>query len=237
MCSLQKEKVMTNLTRRSFLLGSLGVASALSMVGCDNTSTDQRVNTQETAEKPQNAATKYNVGDTVETDLVRLTLNNAALTIALNSSINVGTGFNINNDYFCPKEYETGEDSDNPFVAPKGSTLVFYELLLENLDRDYLELDSGSESEFLSVTYDETSCTGSDFKEKEYGWNVEDVDGAQSWDITTVSNMLLSVGTKELHRGYAVVPFEPESLSDSFEISFQLPKSDGTTESFIFTVN
>lgn len=150
---------MTNLTRRNFLLGSLGVASALSIAGCGNSSTNHGSNIQEAAKEPQKQekASKYVVGDTVETDLIRLTLNNAALAIALNNSLHIGTGFSIDNDYFCPKEYVVEEDSDNPYVAPKGSTLVFYELLLENLDRGYLELDTGSGSEFISVTYSDAT--------------------------------------------------------------------------------
>ena len=230
---------MTNLTRRNFLLGSLGVASALSIAGCGNSSTNHGSNIQEAAKESQKQekASKYVVEDTVETDLVRLTLNNAALAIALNNSLHIGTGFSIDNDYFCPKEYVAEEDSDNPYVAPKGSTLVFYELLLENLDRGYLELDTGSGSEFISVTYSDATYTGSDFKEKEYGWSVRDVDGEQDWDNGAVTNILLDAGIKELSRGYVEAPFEPESLNDPFEITFQLPKSDDTTESFTFAVN
>ena len=230
---------MTNLTRRNLILGSLGVASVLGIDGCGNTSINQGSDTQEATEEPQEQeeVTKYVVGDTVETDLVRLTLNNACFAIALNNSLDIGTGFSIDNDYFCPKEYVAEEDSDNPYVAPKGSTLVFYELLLENLDRDYLELDTGSGSEFISVTYNDTTYTGSDFEEKEYGWRVGDVDGGQDWDSGTVTNILLGIGIKELHRGYAEAPFEPESLTSPFEITFQLPKSDDTTESFTFAVN
>ncbi|WP_273384507.1 hypothetical protein [Enorma phocaeensis] len=230
---------MGNLTRRNFLLGSLGVASMFGLAACGNNSTNQDSGTQDATEEPQEQEeiTKYAVGDTVESDLVRLTLNNAAFAIALNNSLDIGTGFSIDNDYFCPKEYVAEEDSDNPYVAPKGSTLVFFELLVENLDRDFLELDTGTGSEFLSVTYNNSTYTGSDFEEKEYGWNVDDVEGAQDWDSQTVTNMLLSVGVKELHRGYAEVPFEPESLTDPFEITFQLPKSDDTTEFFTFAVN
>lgn len=229
---------MTNLTRRDFLLGSLGVASTFSIAGCNNDTNSQDSNTQESTEESQEQAevTKYVIGDTVETDLVRLTLNNAALTIALNNSLRAGTGFSIDNDYFCPKEYDAEEDSNNPFVAPKGSTLVFYELLLENLDRDFLELDPVGKSDFVSVTYNGTTYTGNDFEEKEYGWIIKDVEGEQDWNSKPQDYIYLGVGVKELYRGYVEAPFEPESLTDPFEITFQLPKLGDTTESFTFVV-
>lgn len=236
---------MTNLTRRDFLLGTLGVTGTLGIVGCSDTPANQDSGTQEPAvdsqegveEEPQEEVTKYAVGDTVETDLVRLTLNNAAFTIALNNELTIGTGFNIDNDYFCPKEYDVEEDSKNPYVAPKGSVLVFFELLAENLDRDYLALDEGPWSEFIAVTYDGNTYTEGDFEEKEYGWSVEDIEGAQDWDSQPVSSLYLSVGVKELNRGYVEAPFEPSSLTDPFEIAFNLPRSDGEIDSFTFAIN
>ena len=44
---------MTNLTRRNFILGSLGVASVLGIAGCGNTSINQGSDTQEATEEPQ----------------------------------------------------------------------------------------------------------------------------------------------------------------------------------------
>lgn len=179
---------------------------------------------------------KYAVGETVETDLVKLTLNDAAFAIALNNSLPVGADFSIDNDYFCPKEYVAEEDANNAFVAPKGSTLVFYELVIENLDRDYLNLDGfGTKSEFIAVTYKGTEYT--EFEEREYGWEIRDLDGEQDWGSTPVTNILAAAGSKDLYRAYATVPFEPSSLSDPFDISFTLPCLDDTTQTFTFAIN
>lgn len=221
-------------------IGVVAASAALTccLFGCSSQPAERQEQQGDAAAEETKVVT-YSVGDTVETDLVRLTLNDSALAVALNNSLPVGTGFSIENDYFCPKEYVAEEDADNAFVAPKGSTLVFYELLIENLDRDYLELDSsfGSDDDFVTVTYGDTSYGGDDFEEKRYGWSVRDVEGEQDWDSAPVSNLLAGVGEKDLFRGYVEAPFEPESLEDSFEITFNLPSSDGSFESFTFVVN
>lgn len=157
---------MTNLTRRNFILGSLGVASVLGIDGCGNTSINQGSDTQEATEEPreQEEVTKYVVGDTVETDLVRLTLNDACFAIALGNSFPVGCVFMGNTaygsgyselEYFAPKEYSAEDDSDNPFVAPKGNILVYTEMTLECLDRDSLEVDDSLNDEFVVLNYEE----------------------------------------------------------------------------------
>lgn len=220
-------------------MGAVAASAALvcCLFGCSSQPAEQQEQQGDSAAKKTEVVT-YSVGDTVETDLVRLTLNDSALAVALNSSLSIGTGFNIDNDYFCPKEYVAEEDADNAFVAPKGSILVFYELLIENLDRDSLELDGsfGSNKNFVTVTYDGTTYGSSDFEEKKYGWRVRDVEGEQDWDSWPVGNLLAGVGGKDLFRGYVEAPFEPESLEESFEITFNLPASDGSFESFTFVV-
>ncbi|WP_415928182.1 hypothetical protein [Slackia piriformis] len=222
------------------LLLKIGAAAAgVALMGCLFGCSSPQAEQQGDAASEESEVVTYNVGDTVETDLVRLTLNDSALAVALNNSLPIGTGFNIENDYFCPKEYVAEEDADNAFVAPKGSTLVYYELLVENLDREPLELDSSfdSDNDFVTVTYNGTTYIGSDFEEKEYGWTARDVEGEQDWDSSPVSSLLAGVEGKDLFRGYVEAPFEPESLEDSFEITFNLPTSDGSFESFAFVAN
>ena len=223
------------LTRRNFLLvGSLGLIGTLGSVGCGGAPTTEQEE-PEKAEQPEEIE-KHAVGETVETDLVKLTLNDAAFTITLNNSLPIGADFNIDNDYFCPKEYVAEEDANNAFMAPKGSTLVFYELVIENLDRDYLDLDGfGTKSEFVAVAYEGETYT--EFEEREYGWAIDDLDGDQDWSSTPVTNILVAAGSKDLYRAYATVPFEPASLSDPFDISFTLPCSDDTTQTFTFAIN
>lgn len=87
------------------------------------------------------------------------------------------------------------------------------------------------------MTYGDATYGSDDFEEKKYGWEVRDVEGEQDWNSAPVGNLLAGVGEKDLFRGYVEAPFEPESLEDSFEITFNLPVSDGSIESFTFVVN
>lgn len=240
---------MINLTRRNFILGSLGVASALGIAGCGNNPNNQGSETKEATEEPQEQekVTKYAVGDTVETDLVKLTLNDACFAIALGNSFPIGCDFMGNTaygsgyselEYFAPKEYSAEDDSDNPFVAPKGNILVYTEMTLECLDRDSLEVDDSLDDEFAVLSYE-----GEDYKidifetlamNKEYGIRA-DTEG--NWEQLGVSNLLLAPASTYTYRACYCYPVEPENLDEPFEITFQLPKSDDTTEFFTFAVN
>lgn len=236
---------MTNLTRRNFLLGSLGVASVLGIVGCGN----QGSGTQESANE-QEKATAYAVGETVETDLVKLTLDNACFAIALGNSYPIGCDFMRNTaygsgyselEYFAPKEYNAEDDSNNPFVAPKGCILVYAEMTFENLDRTSLEVDEPGDKDFATLHYNDSDYTIGNNKDgsfvsdnKSYGIKA-DTEG--NWKALGVSNLLLSASSTATYRAYYCYPVEPESLDEPFEITFQLPNSDSETESFTFAVN
>ncbi len=246
-------------SRREFLKGVIVGSGGLALAGCssseDSESTVGDVSSEEVSSESTvgdvsseevsgvEDATRYSVGETVETDLVRFTLNDAALAVALVNGLTIGTGFNIDNDYFTPKEYNAEEDADNSFVASKGHCLAFFEFVAENLDRDYLTLDEGGDStfpnddEFVTVTVEGTTYTSADFEEKKYGWEIGDLDAGEDWSSTPVTNVLLGVGTRELYRGYADLPIEPEDLSISYEMTFYLPTVSGETEPFTFTIN
>lgn len=67
-----------------------------------------------TSNHQEETAERYEIGDTVSTDIFEFTLDAAALTIALNCS--------YDDNYFTPKGYSAQSDSGNPFVAPVGHT-------------------------------------------------------------------------------------------------------------------
>lgn len=236
---------MANLTRRNFIVGFLGAASMLGITGCSNTSASQDSSTQETEGEPQEEATKYAVGDTVETDLVKLTLNNACFAIALGNSFPVGCDFKGNTaygrnyseiEYFEPKEYTAEDDSNNPYVAPKGDILVYTEMTIENLDRTFLELDSSSDGDFAVLQYDGKEYNTHKFGNMTKKYGIE-ADTEGNWKQLGVSNLLLSANSTEIYRAYYCYPVDPDNLDEPFEITFQLPKSDDTTESFTYAVN
>ena len=205
------------MSRRSFVLGAaaLGVVGTLGLSGC--------------GAEPEET---YAVGDTVESELVRLTLNDAQMAVALENNL---SGVDYYVAFFCPKEYDEQEDEHNVYVAALGETLVWFEALIENLDRDHLEL--GSYSGFISASYDGTTYDAESFVDERYCLVTSDVDGEPSNVTATHLSVQLDTVGKDLYRGYVQAPFEPESLDDPFSITFSLPNSDDTFESFTFEVN
>ena len=241
---------MNNLTRRNFILGSLGVASVLGIAGCGNASTNQGSDAQETTEETQGESPKYAVRETVETDLVKFTLNNACFTIALENSYPKGCDFNDNTaygtdyqsvKYFTPKEYSAEEGSKNPYVAPKGCILVYTEMTFENLDRTYLEVDESFNKDFATLHYKDSDYTignnnGDSYAGDNKRYGIE-ADPEGKWEGVNVSNLILPATSTEIYRAYYCYPVEPDSLDEPFELTFQLPNSSGETESFIFSIN
>lgn len=124
-------------------------------------------------------AGKYNVGDTVETDVVRFTLDSSSYAIVLD--LDDGdelSGYStlawegkdepietaLSSNYFLPKEYDSTADRSNKTVTPKGHILVSYSFTAENLDRTGLVLDAknlktsdGSNYDFISFYESEPS--------------------------------------------------------------------------------
>lgn len=229
---------MTNLTRRNFILGSVGLMGTLAITGCSS--------------EPE---VKYAVGDTVETDLVKLEVRRAEFTIALTDAMSLPTsslntwyfvsgeasGENYGDDmtYFTPKEYDETLDANNPNVAPKGSVFVYAELAFTNLDRTEIEVDNGNNEEFATLQYDDATYRIDIFDppSKCYGLVAYESGLWQTLDDLDDDEVLLEPGEKKIYRAYYCYHVEPENLSDPFEITFQLPKSDDTTEFFTFAVN
>lgn len=229
---------MTNLTRRIFLLGSLGVVGAFTIAGCGG-----------------EQETYYAVGDTVETDLVKLEVRRAEFTIALTDTTSLplssldtmyfvsgeATGDNYGDDmkYFTPKEYDEQQDANNPNVAPKGSVFVYAELAFTNLDRTAIEIDSANNEDFATLRYDGSTYHIDTFDSPSKCYGVE----AYEWgmwhtvDKYNDGKVSLDPGTLKVYRAYYCYPVEPESLDEPFEIMFQLPNSNGGAESFTFAVN
>ena len=154
----------------------------------------------------------YKVGDTVETDVVRFTLDSSSYAIVLDlddedelygysSSSWEGKDEPVEialaSNYFLPKEYDSTADRSNITVTPKGHILVSYSFTAENLDRTGLVLDEknlktsdGSNYDFISF-YESDPSDGSvkAFHEiekdtKNYGLRVRLVEKSISADFT-----------------------------------------------------
>lgn len=193
----------------------------------------------------QASKASLNVGDTASTDIFDLTLDDATFAIALESSIGeVGYGSEIRfrgNDaygeggaadipFFLPKEYDAEDDSDNPYVAPKGHSLVAFTVTVKNNDRVSQELYEGLE--FAKIGYN-----GSEYTPVELEWGVSvAADGSWMAPLQRVSYAFLGAGETISYRMYADIEVEPEDLADSFEMTFAVPNSKGGTDSFTYIV-
>lgn len=161
------------------------------------------------------------LGEKAATDIVELTLDRADLAVAL--------GNTQDETYYLPKEYSAEDDSDNPFVAAKGHTLVAMTYTLANLDRASVDLDGSFNPGFLSIGYNGESYSG----ETHYGYEKE---AGGSWEIYSSMNVLLSAGETASYRCYVDIPVEAADLNDTFTVTFTLPNSQGESEDFTYAV-
>lgn len=178
-------------------------------------------------------ATVYKLGDAIETDILGLTLNKAQLTIKMNgkgSSSADGSNYKTSPDYFLADEYNPETDAGLAYVAPKGHTYVAIEYRVKNLDRASVEFEGSFNPEFITIKYDGQEYGGKG--NTVIGWESEDgVNGGKY----SSSNILLMAGEEKTYRCYVDIPVDADLMSD-FEMSFYLPKSDGSTKRFNYSI-
>ena len=221
----------------------LAVMMCLSLAACggQNTSEAESATTENEAVEPAEESTAkedstiYKLGESIETDILRLTLENAQLAIKLNAS---GTAtyeemqkgiVHIDSDYFTADDYNASEDLGKAYIASKGHTYVVMQYYVENLDRASVSFEGSFDEQFITVEYNgETySCS------TEYG--AESADGLE-WEKYDVSNVLLLAGENTHLRGYIDIPTDAADLNDDFDLIFSLPASDGTTVNYRYQV-
>lgn len=153
----------------------------------------------------------YAMGDSVETDSARLTLNNAKFAIALNNST-------ANHAYLEPKEYSATEDQKNPYVANDGAVLVYYDVMLSAIGRSSIDINN------------------SDFAEVEYNGKKFTAERDTCGNSKGTGNILLLSGEEARVKGYFEIPIDADLTSD-FEITFELPNGSEDTEKYTFSVD
>lgn len=176
------------------------------------------------------------VGDSVETDILRFTLDRAELAVALENGMTLGVGAPADGfaggNFYLPKEYDAAEDAKNPFVASKGHTLVSLVFTIENLDRGSIDL-FGYNNGYIYIVYDGKSYKG-EFK---FGARNENGEG---WKDYQSSNVLILSGASS-YKAYVDIPVEIEDLSSPFEIKLNLPSSTNPekpdVKNFTYLVN
>lgn len=178
------------------------------------------------------SSSSYSVGDSVETDILKLTLENAQFAIKLNAT-SYGTyeqiqsgNTNISDEYFTADEYNPSTDAGKAYVASKGHTYIVIECKVENLDRASVDLGE----RFLNVDYNNKK-----YKNLELTYGCNSTNGYE-WKKYNSSNILLLAGETEYFRAYVDIPVDVESLEDEFELTFYIPNSKGKTEGFKYRV-
>ena len=175
----------------------------------------------------------YKIGDTVSTERVSVTLKNIKPTIAVNNNglWSSSPGY-ATKPYFTPvDEYENG----NPFVARKGSSLIWFEVEIENSDRASLEMLPGCTAVdyiYFQIEYNgETYYQNSDNTEI----GTKTIDGT-NWEKYDNYNILLLAGEKESYRLYTEIPKEL-SADDEFKLIVNLPNTEGKSDRFVYHIN
>ena len=186
----------------------------------------------DTGKQPDEEISYYQLGETISSDIFDFTLNDAVLAYYASAS--------HDSTYATPLESSDG----GIFAAAKGHSLLLLTVTVKNTDRagsisfgSDLGGNPGRDSWPLHITakyndnmYDVHSFDLSS-KDGYYGFNLqfsaESKDGGQSFSVHTSGNALLHAGENRAYRIVGVVPFEPESLNDPFELIFKVYDANG----------
>ena len=170
-------------------------------------------------------ATLYSVGDTVCSDILQFTLDEATLAIALSNA--------VDNNYCSPKVFDAQKDANNPLVCGKGHTYAAFTYTIENLDRT----NFNGRLPFVSAKYQgETSnkqVDGAQYIKSTNEWRTtgnNPTSPVYSW------HFVLKVGETKTYRSFIDIPVEATDLTDEFELIVELPNSSGSTDSFTYLV-
>ena len=221
----------------------LATVLILSLVACgsDNGSNETPGNsvnatlpeTSNSTVEPEEETQYYQLGDTVSTDIIEFTLDEASMTIALSSV--------YDENFFTAKEYDAQNDADNPYVAPKGHTYAAFTYTVTNLDRASVKFHNGS---FASVEYADEIYSELEegayflYQDAEYldSNGKLQKDEANTWHSYPSENLLLSVGETETRRAYVDMTVDVEDMSSDFKLIVEIPTSDGTKSSFTYLI-
>ena len=213
----------------SLLLGLFLCACNKQMINEETSNTPESL-IEETIAPVEEQIAEYKLGDTIETDIVRITLNNAQLAIKLKMTsygtydqIQSGNTV-IDKDYCTADEYDPEEDLGLAYVASKGHTYVVVQFLVENLDRGSIDLNDTATIEYNGQEYN-----------KKFDFKASSENGYE-WARYDSSNVLLLPGEATYYRGYLDINTDVEDLDDDFNIILSLPQSDGDTIKFKYIV-
>ena len=187
--------------KKKILLCLFSIICILGLTGCGKN-----------ANQKLEESKKYKLGESVESDILKLTLNKAELAVALyDSDVYFGT----------PKEYNTSEDAKNSYVAPKGHTFVAFTFKMENLDRTQRNFNNNTSVQYKDNTY-EKKAQPLAYSNNNVVW--------KKYELSNIISILLEAGETKFYRAYIDIPTDADNLEDTFELTFYLPTSDNSKE-------
>lgn len=190
---------------------------------------------------------KLSLGETVSSDLIELTLSDVQLGyFAEAGAYRYSDKIMVNLD----EAYLPSDNSDGFafFTSSKGHCLVCFDFTIKNIDRDTLDLGNYFYETNLSFTidYDGNSFavngysihSGNDGDSRGliYGDSAVSKNGVDFYAYDG-QNILIEAGETYRIKVIGVVNFEPNDLSDPFEITAHLLNSSQKNDDFTFSVN
>lgn len=212
----------------------LALALCLSLVACGGDSTKEPDGATTAPTEGENIPVSK-LGETIESDILRITLTNAQFTIKLNSSASgtldqIQSGqTTLSDKYFTAEEYDPNKHSGSAYVAAKGHTYIAIEYKAENLDRASVNFDGSFNVPFITVEYGGNTYPG----KTTYGCSSEN---GFKWVRYQSQNILLLAGEQEYYRCYIDIPTDVSNLDDDFTLVFSLPNSSGKVTKFKYHV-
>lgn len=180
------------------------------------------------------SAPKLVVGDTVKTDIVELTIENAQLTYYASA---------VESSYCEP----IAESDGGIFATNKGRTFVALTFTITNTDRNSLNFGNfacdwyvnwavkyGNKSYPIN-TYDLNNIDGE--PQLSLIYSAISKDGGKTFEKYNMVNYILEAGETITVRTVGLVVMEPDSLDDAFDLIINIPNSSSKEEQYVYSVN
>ena len=182
------------------------------------------------------------LGDTVNTDIIEFTLNNATLGY---SAVGAKTSTDGKRTTTNPEEALMPPMGDEYafFSSSKGRVLACMDFTIKNTDRNKLDTSDHiysfmvlqNEKGSLVKGYDLNNKDGDPFGNLSLQYSPIKVNDGE-FRTNDASNKLLDAGSSYEIKLVGVVGFEPEDLTSPFDLVVQLKNSNDETESFLYRV-
>lgn len=208
----------------------------MSLVACgkEETTKEQTTEEQNTESLEPEFVKTVELGETITTDIFEITLKDAALAEALDNTEGRVNGKGNGNQLGLPKTWDANEDAGNPWVAPRGCSLVYMDLVIKNNDRTSYDLPV--RELIKGVKYKDKYYSTEDFILSSASANnniLLDLAyfGSNGWEksepvTTQYPYAPYSAGFTYMHR-YALGIDEVDSLNDTVEIFIGVPDTEG----------